>query len=75
MHQYRALVKVTMTFTVSVEGEFNSNFRSGRDVAEGHAFDKVWDCCPKAFIDPDIDCECIKYEGFGEERQDEDDDR
>lgn len=72
VHNYKAMCRVTVTFYTTVEGQFNDNYKSGREHAEYNAEDKVWDYLPKAFVDPSVEAECIEYELLGEEPPDED---
>jgi hypothetical protein len=78
MHQYKAVVEVVVSFKIAVEGAFNSNYKSGRDVAEQNAVEIVFDQLPNSFFklgEPMIDAFCKEYELTGDEAEEVEDER
>jgi len=78
MHQFKAMVEITLKFRVPVKGGFNHNYKCGREVAEQFAIDEHYDDIPMRWfkeMEPIVDAECIEYELVGHEAEEADDDR
>ena len=72
MTRCKGEVEVTVRFMIKVTGEFNGNYKSGREVLEQIAHDEAVDLMPRKCGELEIEVDCGDYEVLGEEEPDND---